>query len=119
MREYRFRGFTLGREHNVWTFGSLVQKEHATFIKTKEDEVPDIVAPESVGMKTERYDMLGAPIYEGDVLSNGYHNYVVEWSAEWCAFVLAKDNVSRLISEQDLSCFRVIGNTYNMNGGVQ
>ena len=109
MREYRFRGFTLGREHNVWTFGSLVQKEHATFIKTKEDEVPDIVAPESVGMKTERYDMLGAPI----------HNYVVEWSAEWCAFVLAKDNVSRLMSEQDLSCFRVIGNTYKMNGGVQ
>lgn len=120
-REIKFRAF---------------HKEQKVLVYDNEDDSEDYwdgVVSSNVGManailKGDRYiwmqftgllDKNGKEIYEGDILSNTYNKWVVEWCTEVSSFRLIKklaegfDNHSLSMFQPEIySEFEIIGNIY-------
>lgn len=110
MRQVKFRGKTING--NRWKFGSLCLDSDGMFISESGCYGWTEVYPETIGEFTGLIDKNRIQIHEGDIITNGPSNYVVEYRNG--AFRLIRHNMScYVISDVDISEFEIIGNIHD------
>ncbi len=88
---------------------------HTTCINNGEGTMIEVI-PETVGQYTERKDMNGRMIVEGDVVTNEKgHKGRITWYTEHCAFMIYSitENKVYWLYDSNLSELEVIGNIHS------
>jgi hypothetical protein len=101
MRVIKHRGKTLRTtislqggvlRKGTWVYGTLEAWGSNAIIKSGRVKFQcHIVDPNTVGQDTGLLDAHGDPIYEGDILEDDSHQYVVRWRKEEAMFVLSSE----------------------------
>lgn len=133
-RVYKYRGYTT--EEGKWIYGSLinVHGDDKIFIRELQPDKEEngkhltyLVVPQSVGQYTERQDIDGNELYEGDDVNLLYETEdstsiyrVVFYSGSWKVALIKNDEVDyticwplSLATQEEM--VKLIGPSYNHN----